>query len=360
MVKKQTTLKQKRTKRTKRVDNIVKLPPFKITKVVASLSQVEGWNISKLNVPKTWSITQGEDITVMVIDTGYSDHSDLEEGIQKDKCRSFLSVESFIEDKNGHSTHCQGIIGARNNNSGMVGVAPKCNIITCKVLGKDGTGGMDGIRKALQYAIEIKPDIISMSLGSPVPDGIMHALIQKLYKMNIPVIAAAGNDGKENAVNYPGRYPECICVTAFDENGNPAKFNSTGEEVGVSAPGVDIYSTWLNNQYAKLSGTSMATPFVAGTIALLLAKHRKQERESGSNDCLTIDQIKEHITKYSDDKGIVGKDSVWGYGMINPEKLIIGENGAIPGPIKPEPTPRPAPRKKTFIEIVHDFFKKIF
>lgn len=236
---------------------------------------------------------------------------------------------------NGHflsNTHCCGIVGARDNTIGVVGVAPACNIVTAKVLGGDGSGTMDTVNAGLRYAIELKPDVVSMSLGSPTIDVEMHELIKQLYAMNIPVVCAAGNDGPGlDTVNYPGRFNEVITVGAFDSNGNIADFSSTGPGVDVAAPGVDIYSTWLNNGYAKISGTSMATPFITGLICLLLAKHRKQQEETGLNDCITVDQIKEHLYKYTDDKGIVGKDDKWGYGVIDPSKLIY-EDGTVTMP----------------------------
>lgn len=300
----------------------IKLPPFKVKHVVSTLSQVHGWGITQLNIPETWKITRGEDITVMVIDTGYTNHNDLKGALIQDRCKSFISSEKDIDDHNGHSTHCIGVIAARDNDIGMVGVAPKCNVISVKVLGADGSGDYEGIRNALRYAIKIQPHVISMSLGAYEYDSELHKLVKKLYSMNIPIIAAAGNDGTDNAVNYPGKFPETICVTAFDKNGNPADFNSTGKEADFSAPGVDIYSTWLKNKYASLSGTSMATPFMAGVVALLLSKHLKQELQTGKNDCKTVDQIKEHLKKYCDDKGISGHDDIWGYGVIDPIRLI--------------------------------------
>jgi subtilisin family serine protease len=306
------------------MNNIVKLPPFKVKNIVSTLSQVHGWGIKQLNVPTTWSITKGEGIIVMVIDTGYCNHSDLEEAIIVDKCKSFVENEKDITDYSGHSCHCMGIVGARDNDIGMVGVAPECKIISVKVLGADGTGDLDGIIKALKYAIKIKPHVINMSLGTSEDNPQIHKLIKKLYDLNIPIIAAAGNDGRKNSVNYPAAYPETICVTAYDKNGKPAKFNSTGKETEFSAPGVDIYSTWLNNKYGVLSGTSMSAPFMTGLVALLLSKHMKQEVSTGKNDCKTIPQIREHLKKYSDSKGIIGHDENWGYGVVDPVKLIYG------------------------------------
>lgn len=327
-------------KKTKNKDTF--LFPYTVKKVVSTLSQSQGWQIKQLNVPETWKTTKGEGITVLVIDTGYTDHVDLQGGISIQKSRSFLKSEPWIDDKNGHSSHVCGIIGARNNAVGMVGVAPECTVVTAKVLGQDGSGDFNAIRNALVYAKQLRPHVINMSLGSHSYDPIMHNLIKELYDMNIPVIAAAGNDGRGNAVNYPGKYPEVICVTAFDKYGYPASFNSIGPETDVSAPGVDIYSTWLNQEYVELSGTSMATPFVTGLVALLLAKHHKQELDTGSNDCKTVEQIREHLLKYADDKGVVGRDDTWGYGVIDPVKLVEAENATPPTPA-PVPAPKPVP-----------------
>jgi subtilisin family serine protease len=306
------------------------LYPYTVEHVMSTLSQSQGWHVKQLNVPETWKVTRGEGIKVLVIDTGFTSHPDLAGGMNLKASKSFLHYERAKGDKNGHSTHVCGIIGARDNAQGCVGVAPDCEIITAKVLGEDGAGSFTAIRQSLEYALRIKPDVINMSLGSHAYDSKMHDLIKKLHKENIPVIAAAGNDGRGNAVNYPAKYPEVICVTAYDKKGRPARFNSTGKEADFSAPGVDIYSTYLKNGYAKLNGTSMATPFVAGLVALLIAKHRKQEAETGENDCQTVDQIKQHLIKYADDKGVVGRDETWGYGVIDPVKAIMAAEGTLP------------------------------
>lgn len=319
------------------------LPPFKVEQVTGALSQVQGWGIKQLNVPATWTVTKGEFKTALVIDTGFTSHSDLVGAVIKEHSKSFIPRESYVDDEQGHSTHCCGIIGARNNNEGMVGVAPACNILTAKALDSQGTGSMRALEQALEYAILIKPDVVSMSLGSPQGTARIHNLIKKLYAMDIPVICAAGNSGRRNDVNYPAKYPETIAVTAFDKNGKAARFNSTGSQVDVSAPGVDIYSTWLGNGYAKLSGTSMACPFITGLVLLLLAKHEKQEKETGKNDCKTVDQVKQHLIKYADDKGVVGRDNVWGYGVVDPTKLILA---AADDEVEVVPTPPVEPPKK--------------
>lgn len=299
-----------------------KLPPYKVEHVVTAMSEVRGWGITQLNIPATWEKTKGEDVTVLVIDTGYADHIDLENNMIKEQSRSFIPHEQDIVDFNGHGVHCCGVIAAEKNGIGMVGVAPKAKIITAKALDKNGSGSMKALEESLEYAIQIKPDIVSMSLGAPSSTRRIHDLIKRLYEMNIPVICAAGNSGRDNDVHYPAKYPETIAVTAFDRNGRPARFNSTGPQVDFAGPGVDIYSTWLNNSYSSISGTSMACPFIAGIVALMVSKHKKNAKKGIDSDCQTVEQIKEHLIKYSNRNGVVGRDNVWGYGIVDVPKLI--------------------------------------
>lgn len=304
----------------------IKLPEFKIQKTISILSETKDWGLLTNNIPKTWEITKGEGINIFILDTaGSSDHSDLKENIIGG---INFSDSSDLLDRNGHGTHCAGIIAASENDMGVVGVAPKAKIFLVKVLDDSGNGSVISIEKGLRFCYEsldkeIKPHIISMSLGSSSELGHgTHFWIKKLYEKNIPIICAAGNSGQEG-VNYPAKYQETIAIGAYDSKENLANFSTTGEEVDFTAPGVDIYSTWIENNYARISGTSMATPFVAGIVALLLAKHKKQEAETGMNDCKTISQIKEHLIKYSIDKGDIGKDNQWGYGIIDVDKLIL-------------------------------------
>ena len=307
------------------------LPTYKKNEELGSLSQRIDWGLRQLNVPSTWSVTKGEGITAMVIDTGHPVHPDIGDNAIEGK--NFISGEP-IEDENGHQLHCTGIICAKDNQTGMVGVAPEAKCISVKALAKNGSGSYYGLAEALDYAIEMKPDVVSMSLGGPSPSPVLHDRIKTLYEMNIPVVCAAGNTG-EGGVNYPAAFDETIAIAAYDKYGNVARFSSKGEKVEWAAPGVNIYSTFLNNGYASLSGTSMACPFITGVICLMLAKHKKQEEETGKNDCKTIPQIREHLLKYTKDKGEVGKDNSWGYGIIDVEKLIGG--GDTEEPIKEEP-----------------------
>jgi subtilisin family serine protease len=315
------------------------LPEYTINEELSSLSQRIDWGLKQLNVPATWKITKGDGITAMVIDTGHPVHPDIgDNAIPGKNC---IPGEP-IEDENGHHSHCTGIICAKDNGIGMVGVAPEANSISVKALAKNGSGSYTGLCDALDYAIKMKPDVVSMSLGGSTANKQMHDRIKKLYEMNIPVVCAAGNSGL-GGVGYPAAYEETIAIGAYDKNGKIAYFSSVGDKVEWAAPGVNIYSTYLNNGYASLSGTSMACPFITGVICLMLAKHRKQEKATGMNDCKTVAQIREHLLKYTHDKGAVGKDWSWGYGVIDVEKLMKDAPMPTPTPAKPTPTPKPKP-----------------
>ena len=200
----------------------IKLPDYEVHEELSSLSQRIDWGLRQMNVPNTWSVTRGEGVTAMVIDTGHPVHPDLGDNVIEGK--NFIPNEP-IEDENGHQTHCAGIICAKDNEAGMVGVAPKAKCISVKALAKSGGGSYAGLIQALDYAIEVKPDVVSMSLGGGSPSPQMEARIKKLYSMNIPVICAAGNTG-QGGVNWPAAFDDTIAVAAHDKYGNIASFSN--------------------------------------------------------------------------------------------------------------------------------------
>jgi subtilisin family serine protease len=347
------------------------LPPYKITNVVTTLSQNVGWGLLNVfnDIPKAWTVTQGEGIRVLVIDTGcpisfangkpLHVHPDLEGAIDVEASKSFIPDED-MRDRQSHSTHCSGIIGARNNEIGMVGVAPKCTIITYKGLSDTGSGTMQCVTNALLAAIELKPDIISMSLGAEYGDLDLHNAIKKLHDMNIPIICASGNEGHDTR-GYPAYYAETISVGAIDKTGKIANFSSSNEEVDFVGAGVDIYSTVCNDRYAMMSGTSMATPWVAGVVALLLAKHRDQEAKTGKNDCKTVEQVREHLRKYSTKEGVLGqpRDNWYGYGLVRVDKMILDAESIDEPVVDPLPGDIPIKKKTSMLEKIRNFFRKI-
>jgi len=193
---------------------------------------------------------------------------------------------SNFEDLNGHGTHVAGILAASKNKKGTVGVAPNAKLLILKVLDELGKGSVETVVKALNYATKWrgpygeKVRVISLSLGTRNPNEDMYRAIKKAITEDIPVVVASGNDGDGNIntdeYRYPGAYDEVIEVGAVDDENNIAPFTNTNRFVDIYAPGVDINSTFLQNEFAVLSGTSMAVPHVAGAIAIIIEEHEKK------------------------------------------------------------------------------------
>ena len=297
------------------------LPPVVVEQVVADMAGLQAaatqeridWGSKLHNLPAVWRRTRGLGIKVAVLDTGVDvDHPDLVKAIE--------ATEDFtgdgVEDVNGHGTHCAGVIAARRNNVGFVGVAPECQLLIAKVLGNNSSGSNSDVASGVNWAVDSGADIISMSLGGPDSDASLFRAIHRALMENKIVICAAGNEGSlfQNSIGYPGRYGSVISVGAHDHNGNPAGFSSRGGEIDLMAPGTGIWSAHANGQYAKLSGTSMATPFVAGICALILAKHRKGGRHRTPIE--NNEDMRQHILAMTAHPG--HHDNARGYGPLLP------------------------------------------
>jgi subtilisin family serine protease len=192
------------------------------------------------------------------------------------------SVQAGEINSNGagthHGTYTTGVAAATGNNGvGIAGVDWSTTILPIQALDDNGSGNTAGVTNAINYAVSQHANVISMSLGSAYDDPLVHQAVDRAIAAGISVVAAAGNDGC-NCMLYPANYPEVISVGAADANGNPASFSSYGSSLKLLAPGVNLYTTdWQpNNQtsaYASgISGTSLATPIVAGLLTLLLSQ----------------------------------------------------------------------------------------
>lgn len=226
------------------------------------------WGISRVNAASAWAVTKGQGVKVAVIDTGIDcNHPDL-----KANCAGgYNAVGSGAPtDDNGHGSHVAGTIAGVLDGKGVVGVAPKARLYAVKVLDKDGAGGLSSIIKGLIWAGKNKMDVANMSLGSPMGTIFMRGALKYAQMNGVVVMAAAGNDG--GSVNYPGAYPEAIAVSAMDNNDKIAPFSSRGAEVAFIAPGVDVKSSLPGGSWDEFSGTSMATPHMAGLAALAVAR----------------------------------------------------------------------------------------
>lgn len=278
------------------------------------------WNISLVQAPSAWRRKiDGRGVKVAVLDTGIANHVDLT------VCggASFVPDVSSYDDDHGHGTHCAGIIAARNNGYGVVGVAPKAMLYAVKVLPKEGSGLISYVIAGLEWCIRHKMNVASMSLGSPrKPIVAMATIIKRCQDSGITVVASAGNSYGRHfpwvgapANSFMQGEPNAspIAVGAVDRNGVIAPFSSRGSCVNESnpvtcvAPGVSVESTCLNNSYTKMSGTSMACPHVSGLAALIIQRYPS----------ITPAQVKRLITRTAIDLGDTSNDSTFGFGLIN-------------------------------------------
>lgn len=232
-------------------------------------SQVLPWGVDRIDAEKIWAASSGAKIKVAVVDTGIdTSHPDLKiyGGINT------INPQKSYKDDNGHGTHAAGIIAALSNSIGVIGVAFKAQLYSVKVLGANGSGYLSDLVEGLEWCINNGMHVINLSMGHGIDVELLHEAIKAVHNAGIFIAAAAGNSGPDNnTVIYPAKYPEVAAISASDQDDHIAYFSSRGTEVDLAAPGVNIYSTYRNKAYMKLSGTSMAAPHVSGTAALVLA-----------------------------------------------------------------------------------------
>ena len=299
----------------------------------------EGADIS---APLAWATTTGsEEVVVAVLDTGVDyNHEDLKPNMwtrpasmeayqdadlgSVDDEYGFNAVENASDpmDDNGHGTHCAGIIGAEGENDlGIAGVNWKVRIMPLKFMNAGGSGTTKDAIEAINYAINRKKAgvnvrIISASWGSTQRSRALEDVIRKAYEADILFVAAAGNSSVSNdrTPHFPSSYnvPNVVSVAALDRNDQLAKFSNWGaKSVAIGAPGVDILSTWLGNAYEEKSGTSMATPVVAGVAALIVAEHQG----------MSVDDVRKKLLASTDPIVALKGKTVTG-GRINAAKAL--------------------------------------
>jgi len=319
------------------MEPIFRNPPIDKVEAVAiqTLSESLDWSVNFLGIPQLWKQSQGEGVIVAVLDTGCDlDHPDLQGAVIG--ARDFTGSLSGVRDRSSHGTWCASAIGARKNDIGFCGIAPLVKLLIGKVLGDDGSGGEAGIIAGIQWADSQGANIISMSLGGPsMSTAVLAAIRAFLSKPHRFIICAAGNDGRANSVGYPAKWEETVAVAAIDERGMLTSFSSRGPEVDIAAPGANMIAAVPVDMgsYARMSGTSMATPVVAGVAALCLSKHLK---EGGLTELESYKDLLAHLRKTAKDAGPQGPDTGYGYGIIDPAKLL-----ADIAPVTPPVTPTP-------------------
>ncbi|MFC1971098.1 S8 family serine peptidase [Chloroflexota bacterium] len=257
---------------------------------------------------------KGTGVKIAIIDSGIDyNHLDLDDNYAGGY--DFFNDDADPMDVDGHGTHVAGTIAAEDNGSGVIGVAPEAEIYALKAL-EGGTGDYSDVIDAIQWAVDNGIQVTNNSYGSSgYPGATVKAAFDNAYAAGVIHVAAAGNSGNlwgigDNVI-YPARWDSVIAVAATDTSDNRARWSSTGPDVELSAPGVNINSTLPGGGYGRMSGTSMASPHVSGTAALVIA--------SGITD---NDVVRQKLVDTANDLGDTGLDPKYGYGLVDAAQAV--------------------------------------
>lgn len=288
-------------------------------------SEQTPWGIEMIyNDEAVKTANGGLGINVVVLDTGVNSvHPDLKNRVKE--CKDFTNfrtpiVDNQCDDKNGHGTHVAGIIAADggSDHKGIYGVAPEANVWAYKVCDANGSCYADDIANGLREAAKNGAHVINMSFGTDDDIPLITDAVNFAVSQNVLLIAAAGNDGPGiDSIDYPGAYGSVVAVGAINASKQITSWSSRGNnlstvlgkmedrDIEFAAPGENIESTWKNGGYSILSGTSMATPFVAG----LAAKFWQSNTENPAQ------ATREFLQKLAKDIATPGEDNDSGLGL---------------------------------------------
>ncbi|HLD19640.1 MAG TPA: S8 family serine peptidase [Patescibacteria group bacterium] len=283
----------------------------------------ENWGVTHIfaNSAHAQNIT-GTGVKIGVFDTGV-DYTHPELSKVYAGGYDFVNNDPDPMDDNGHGTHVAGIIASAQNGTGVIGVSPGIQLYALKVLDANGKGYASNLIAALEWASKNGIHITNHSYGTVFDPGItVEQAFENTHAAGMLHIAAAGNSGscisQDDTVNYPARYVSVMAVGAVDRYDTRACFSSMGDRVEISAPGVLITSPTKGGGFGTLSGTSSAAPFISGVAALMYAKGVVDTTSNGKLN----DDIRIRLTSTAQDLGAPGKDSVYGYGLVNAEAAL--------------------------------------
>jgi subtilisin len=306
---------------------------------IAQATETLEYGVNKINAEVVWGHAEGATAvipgqggagaTVAVIDTGVDcGHEDLAGGCVYGA--DFTGAGQPFDD-HGHGTHVAGIIGARANGVGTIGVAPESTIHAVKVLSGNGSGALSWVAAGIDWAVTNNIQVINMSLSATVTSIALSEAVAAAHAAGVVVVSAAGNSGCCNSVGYPAKLPGSLAVGATDASDMLASFSSTGPEVDVVAPGVAVRAPVPTGTctlchpsgYQVLNGTSMAAPHVAGLAALLVSRGR------------VAWEVRNLITGTAVDLGTAGLDNSYGHGRVDAFAAVNGDPGNPPPPPSP-------------------------
>jgi len=275
------------------------------------------WNLPAIETQQGWQLSKGsKDVIIAVVDTGVqATHPDLQGKLLTGY--NAITNGSTPDDDVGHGTHVAGIIGALVNNSeGVAGISWYNRILPVKALDNSGAGTTYSVAEGIIWAADNGAKVINLSLGNYADSQFLHDAIKYAYDRDIVLVSAAGNDNTERP-GYPAAYPEVMAVAATNAYGEKASFSNYGDYIDVTAPGESIASTYPDNQYAALSGTSMASPHVAALAGLVRSL----------NPELSNTEVMKLMTDNAIDLGTPGQDKYYGWGQVDIYKTLQAAGG---------------------------------
>lgn len=274
------------------------------------------WHYEMIKAPDAWNITTGSNrVRMAVLDTGIDhNHPNLRNITNASIGRSFVG-DGTTMDRHGHGTHVAGTIASYGSVSGVM---QNAELVPVKVLADNGFGSTYGIQQGVLYSAQIGSDVINMSLGGGGYSQGMADACRTAVNAGTIVIAAAGNDGRDGII-YPAAYNSVIAVGSVTSNRTRSNFSNFGHGLEVMAPGSNIYSTIPNGRYATWSGTSMATPHVAGVAGLM----RAVNPSLSSSDARQI---------LRDTAQNAGHSYYYGYGIVDALAAVIAAGGGADDP----------------------------
>ncbi len=317
--------------------------PFYSTSGSWGQSYDDLWGVKSMNTESAWDLTLGENVVVAVIDSGVNrTHPDIQQNIWQNVSEipnnnidddnngfiddvygwSFASSSNDTGDIGGHGTHVAGSIASvLNNGEGIVGVAPGAKILPVKGLTDQGFGYNSDLAASIIYAADMGADVINNSWGGSGQSQAIADAMRYAYSQGVSIVSAAGNENSPASRFFPAGYPETITVSALDAFNARADFSNWGMKLDVAAPGVDILSLLsgdmdtsnvdqeniVNGNLWRANGTSMASPHVAGLVALILSR----------NPNLAPEQVRYILRNSAVDLDISGYDISFGYGLAN-------------------------------------------
>lgn len=313
----------------KAINSLSKIPKIRYIEkdgIVKTVGEVLPWGVDRIDAEIVHHYNKGTGVKIAIIDTGIDyNHPDLDKNVAGGE--SFVDYTMDYMDDNGHGTHVAGIIAAEENEIGVVGVAPEAKLYALKALDSEGMGYLSDIIEAIEWSVDNGMQIISMSIGTNEDYLSLHAACNNAYAKGLLLIAAAGNDATNmsvfiglDTIDYPARYDSVIAVGAIGSDDNRASWSSTGEELELVAPGVNIYSTYFDDEYETISGTSMACPHVTGVAALVFKTNVSLDYDLDRDGAWDASEVRKKLKDTADDLGNPGWDPLYGFGLVDADE----------------------------------------